>query len=50
MEAGMKEVPGSVPAKERWTKIAALVDGRSPKECFERFREICSKVKANKPE
>lgn len=36
----MKDVPVSVPLKERWTKIGKLVDGKTPKECYERFRKI----------
>ena len=43
----MKAVPGSVPTKERWTKIADMVDDKTPKECFERFKEICAKIKAD---
>jgi hypothetical protein len=46
MEQGMKTVPATVPTKERWIQIAALVDGKTPKECFERFKEIVSKLKA----
>lgn len=41
----MKEFPGTLPAKERWVKIAEKVDGRTPKECFERFKEICAMLK-----
>ena len=48
MENGMNQVPGSVPAKERWIKIAEYVEGKSPKECFERYKEIVAKLKANK--
>jgi len=46
MEAGMKEVPSSLPTKERWIKIAEQVDGKTPKECFIRFRAIVAKLKA----
>lgn len=46
MEKGMKEVPASVPTKERWIKIAEGVDGKTPKECFTRFKELCAKAKA----
>lgn len=42
----MKTVPASVPTKERWVKIAELVDGKTPKECFERYKEIVAKLKA----
>ena len=45
MEEGMKKFPASIPAKERWTKIAELVDDKTPKECFERFKEIVAKLK-----
>jgi hypothetical protein len=42
----MKDVPANVPTKERWVKIAELVDGKSAKECYERFKDIVSKLKA----
>lgn len=42
----MKAVPTSVPAKERWTLIANMVCGKTPKECFMRFKTILAKVKA----
>lgn len=48
METGMKDVPGSVPTKERWLKIAEGVDGKSAKECFGRFKELVAKAKAAK--
>lgn len=44
----MKDVPPSVPTKERWTRIAGLVEGKTAKECFERFKEICARLKAEK--
>lgn len=44
----MKQVPSSVATKERWIQIAEYVDGKTPKECFERYKEIVSKLKANK--
>ena len=46
MEKGMREVPGTVPTKERWIKIAEGVDGKTAKECFTRFKELCAKTKA----
>ena len=42
----MREVPGSVPTKERWIKIAEGVDGKSAKECYARFKELVAKTKA----
>ena len=41
----MREFPTTMPAKERWVKIAEKVDGKSAKECFERFKEICALLK-----
>ena len=46
MEKGMREVPASVATKERWIKIAEGVDGKTAKECFTRFKELCAKAKA----
>lgn len=46
MEKGMKEFPGSLPTKERWVKIAEVVDGKTAKECFERYKSIVAKMKA----
>jgi hypothetical protein len=41
----MKTVPASVGTKERWIRIADLVHGKTPKECFERFKTLCSEAK-----
>jgi len=46
MEKGMKDFPGTIATKERWIAIAELVDGKTPKECFTRFKEILAKLKA----
>ena len=46
MEDGMKKYPGSLPTKERWLKISEEVEGKSAKECFERFKFIVAKMKA----
>lgn len=47
LEKGMKDFTAKeFPGKVRWEKISEVVDGKSPKECFERFKEICAKVKA----
>lgn len=45
MESGIKAVPASVPVKERFIKIAEGVDGKTAKECFMRFKELCAKAK-----
>lgn len=41
----MREFPGTLPVKERWIKISEKVEGKSAKECYERFKEICARVK-----
>lgn len=43
----MREVPATVATKERWIKIAEGVDGKTAKECFTRFKELCAKAKAD---
>ena len=42
----MKDVPSSVPTKERWIKIAEKVEGKTAKECFTRFKSIVAKLKS----
>ena len=42
----MKKFPGSMPTKERWIAIAELVENKSAKECFTRFKSIVAKIKA----
>ena len=46
MEAAMKKFPSSMATKERWIAIAELVDDKSAKECFTRFKSIVAKLKA----
>ena len=48
LEGGMRKYGKDMDAKERWTKIAAEVEGKTPKECFERFKEICARLKKKK--
>ena len=36
------------PGKQRWEKIAEVVDEKSAKECFERYKELVAKAKAAK--
>jgi hypothetical protein len=45
MEAGMKEYPSTMGAKERWVKIAEMVDGQDAKSCYAQFKTICASVK-----
>ncbi len=41
----MREFPSTIPVKERWIKIAEKVEGRTAKECYERFKKIAEEVK-----
>jgi len=45
MEVKMREVPSSVATKERWIQIADGVDGKTPKDCFTRYKDLCKKAK-----
>ena len=44
----MKTVDPKLPTKEKWIAIAELVDGKTPKECFERYKSIVAKLKDKK--
>jgi DnaJ homolog subfamily C member 2 len=50
LETGMREFPGSIPVKERWIKISEAVEGKSAKECYERFKEIVALLKKKQEE
>ena len=41
----MKKIPATVATKERWIQIAECVEGKTAKECFTRFKELCAKAK-----
>jgi len=41
----MRQHPGTMPVKERWIKVAEGVEGKSAKECYERYKEICAQLK-----
>lgn len=45
LEAGMKQFGKELGPKARWIAVAKLVEGKEPKECFERFKELCAKTK-----
>lgn len=42
----MKDFATNLPVKERWIKIAGNIEGKTAKECYERFKEICEKLKS----
>lgn len=48
LEKGLKSYPSSLPKKERWGKISELVKTKSPKQCFQRVKEIKAKLAAKK--
>jgi len=41
----MREFGADMPTKERWIAIAERVEGKSAKECFARFKDLCAKAK-----
>jgi len=43
----MREFPASIATKERWISIASRVAGKTPKECFQRYKDLCAKAKGN---
>ena len=45
LENAIKTTSAKLPPKERWTKIAELVDGKSMSDCVKRFKEIKEKMK-----
>lgn len=48
MEEGMRQFPVDLGPKERWTKIGEVVDDKTPKECYARFKELVSKMQKRK--
>lgn len=48
LEEALRKHPSSksVPTKERWTAVAALVPGKSMKDCAARYKELRAKLKA----
>mmetsp|Transcript_85535 Transcript_85535/g.191186 ORF Transcript_85535/g.191186 Transcript_85535/m.191186 type:complete len:692 (+) Transcript_85535:121-2196(+) len=44
LEKALAKYPASIPANERWVKIAADVPGRTKKECVARFKRIREQV------
>lgn len=46
LEKALKTYPSSVP--ERWDRIAAVIPGRTKKECLKRYKELASLVKAKR--
>ena len=48
LEVAMKQFPATMEKKERWTKIAEVVTGKTAKECIDRVKDIKEKL-AKKP-
>lgn len=44
LEQAMKQYPASMDKKERWTKIAEAIPGKTPKQCLDRVKEIKEKL------
>jgi hypothetical protein len=47
LEAALKEF-GKDLKDERWVKVAEKIEGRTPKECKARFKELAKAIKAKK--
>lgn len=41
----MRTYGSNLPVKERWIKIAEVVQEKSAKQCYERFKELCALIK-----
>jgi hypothetical protein len=41
----MREFPANIPTKERWLQIAEKVAGKTAKDCFARYKNLCAKAK-----
>jgi DnaJ family protein C protein 2 len=48
LEKALREFPSSLDPKERWTKIAEKVPGKTKKQCLDRFKELRDAVKSTK--
>ena len=48
LESALKEFPTSMEPQERWMKIAGRVEGKTKKQCVDRFKEIRNAM-INKP-
>ena len=44
LENAIKSVPNTLPPKERWTKIAEYIEGKTMEDCVKRFKEIKEKM------
>jgi DnaJ family protein C protein 2 len=49
LEKALREFPASLDPQERWAKISGAVEGKSKKQCVDRFKELRSAVMQNKP-
>ncbi len=47
LEVAIKKYPSTIPANERWTKIAEEVPDKNKKQCVERFKFLAEKIKKN---
>ena len=44
-EAALKKYPSSLSANERWSSISNCVDGKTKKQCVDRYKYLSSLIK-----
>ena len=48
LEQALRTFPSSLDKNERWTKIAGAVNGKSKKDCVERFKALRAAIQKGK--
>lgn len=48
LEVSLKKYPSSLPANDRWSSISKDVEGKTKKQCVERYKFLSQLIKKNK--